>query len=590
MSLSHQKVKSVAKVMTTRGAKLQSLIESTMKTASDLVGSTLGPGGMSVVIERQESGLPPYATKDGVSVYRAMAFTDPTQQVLMETAREASVRTAAEAGDGTTSTAILSEALVRKISELTTAEPKLSPQLITRKLQKSFSSIMEPALRAMKLDCNFADTRDRLWNVARISANGDAPLADAVLKCFDIVGDEGNVTISESSGPSDYQIEKINGYPISVGYEDCCGPFFPEFINDAATQQCIFKKPMWILNHGTLNDYNEIFQPAMMVADAASQGDASPYIVVVATGFSESFRAQCAASMKREGAIRIFPLLAPRTIQQSSQLDFLEDMAALTGAKLFNPATDSLAGFKSLSEFGGYSGPTSFEIGRFRGSVIGFADPMLLEERVSAIDSQLSGSAISELDCQLLKERKAKLTSGIARLIVRGSSNGEVKERRDRAEDAICAVRSAIKYGALRGGGLTWLRLGDVLLKAKTDDLTKLIMKTVAVPSVVAVVERLFSNAGFTHEETREIILKMADIDTVYDLTANEWLPVGDETLLDSFSAIRDALRNAISVAGLLGTCGGAVVFPRDSILERHEAIEASDYNKAANYDPSERG
>lgn len=584
MSLSHQKIKSVAKATTPRGTNLQSLIQSTLKTCSDLVGATLGPGGMSVVIERQESGLPPIVTKDGVTVYKALGFQDPTQQVLMEAAREASIRTAAEAGDGTTTATILSESFVRYIAQLTNSDPHLSPQLITRKLQSIFDKYLEPALKAWALPCNMDTERERLYNVARISANGDSALAKAVMDCFDLVGDEGNVTITEASGASEYIVEKIEGFPVPMGYEESCGVFFPEFINDPATQQSVLKKPLWILYHGIVNDFNEIFLIAQQVAEAASDGKCSPNIVVVATGFSDSMRAQCAASFKTQGAVRIFPLLAPRSIQKTSQLDFLDDVASLTGAKVFNPLNAPLDGIEGLRDLGGLEGPTSFECGRFRSTIIGMADEILILERVDTIERQLDSTNVSELDRQLLRERKAKLTSGIARLIVRGASNGEVKEKRDRAEDAVCAVRSAIKHGALAGGGLTWLKLANEVTKAETDDISRLVITSIVVPAVKKPVERLFVNAGYTDTEIKKIMEEMFEQNTVYDLTAGSWLEPKDESLLDSFSAIRDALRNAISVASLLGTCGGSVVFARDSELERREAVEAMEYLKSANY------
>jgi chaperonin GroEL len=592
MSISHQKVKSVAKVMLPRGQNLQDVILKTVKTASDLVGATLGPGGMSVVIERQETGLPPVVTKDGVTVYKALGFQDPVQQVLMESAREASIRTAAEAGDGTTTATILSEAFISKISDLTRDERAISPQLITRKLTKLFDKSIEPFLKSQSLPCSMDKQRDRLFNVARISANGDSELAQAVMQCFDLIGDEGNVTITEASGASEYIVEKIDGFPVAMGYEESCGAFFPEFINDPATQQCILQKPLWVLNHGIISDFNEIYQIAQNVAVAASDGKCSPYMVVVATGFSETVRAHCASSFKTKGAIRIFPLLAPRTIQKTAQIDFLEDLAALTGAKVFNPLNDPLVGFDTLRDFGMGDGPSSFEIGRFKASVIGFADELLVVDRAEQIDKQLAGASLSELDRQLLKERKAKLTNGIARLIVRGSSNSEVKERRDRAEDAVCAVRSAIKNGALKGGGLIWLDLCHYLGHLETTDpLESKIIRKIVTPALLSPVRRLYTNVGYTDADADAQLKAMAEQNRQYDIMTGTWLAKEDESLLDSYSAVRDALRNSISVANLLGTCGGAIVFGRDSELERREAVEASEYMKAANYnEANERG
>lgn len=578
--------------MNVRGLGLQTLINKTLSTCADLVGATLGPGGMPVVIERQESGLPPIVTKDGVTVFKALGFQDPTQQVLMEAAREASIRTAAEAGDGTTTATILSAELVRGLTVHSTNNPHISPQLIVRKLKTIFDEILEPSLKSWALPCKMDKNRERLFNVARISANGDAPLAKAVMECFDLVGDEGNVTITEASGDSVYEVEKIDGYPVMMGYEESCGPFFQEFINDKATQQSIVKKPLWVLYHGIVNDFNETFMITQMVADEASARRCTPNVVVVATGFSDSFRAQCAATFKMEGAVRVFPLLAPRNVQNTSQLDFLEDLSALTGAKVFNPLSNPLDKWESLDDFGyRYPGPDRFEAGRYRSTIVGFADELLVIDRADAIDKQIASQSSSNYDKDLLKERKAKLTSGIARLIVRGASNGEVKERRDRAEDAVCAVRSAIKHGALAGGGLTWIRLVDPAKFAGLDAISAGIVKNIVVPALLAPIRKLFLNAGYDTAEIEDKLKTMDENDAQFDLTKGLWLPAGDETLLDSYSAVREALANAISVAGSMGTCGGVVVFGRDAELERREAVEAAEYMKAASYnEANQRG
>jgi chaperonin GroEL len=591
--LSHSKVKSVGKVMTSRGTRLDNLIQTTLKTCSDIVGSTLGPGGMSVVLERQESGLPPITTKDGVTVFKALGFQDASQQVLMEAAREASVRTAAEAGDGTTTATILSEALVSNISALTRERPTLSPQRITRRIQQIFKKEIEPFLKSAALSCDMTDNRERLYNVARISANGDADLAKAVLECYELVGDDGNVTITEAAGDSVYEVEKIDGFPIPMGYEESCGAFFPEFITDAATQQCLLKKPLWILNHGSMNDFNEVYLITQLVAREAGNGRCSPNIVVVATSFSETFRAQCAATFGLTGAVKVFPLLAPRTIQKTSQLDFLEDMAALTMATVWNPLTKPLALWEDLAQFGNRAGPESFEIGRFRASVIGRADEDEVINRAEIIDRQLASQVQSELDRQLLVERKAKLVNGIAKLIVRGASTTDVKERRDRAEDAVCAVRNAIRNGALPGGGVTWMalhsRLHGVAEDINTPALDHTIIGHVLLPSIKTPVLRLFTNAGYSVPDAEKMVTRIAETGIPWDLTEEQQASPND--LLDSYGAVYNSLRNAISVANLLGTCGGVVVFPRDSELERREAVDAMDYMRAANTnEANERG
>jgi chaperonin GroEL len=589
LSVQYQKVKSVAKQMLTRGPELQKLILKTMKTCSDLVGSTLGPGGMSVVIERQEPGLPPVVTKDGVTVFRALGFENSTAQVLMEAARDASIRTAADAGDGTTTSAILAESLVRRTQEFCLKYPEISPQLVVRQLQSLFDDVIEPDIKklARPADLSSEDGRKLLHGVARISANGDSKLADAVMNCFDVTGDDGNVTIIDSSGPSEYLVERIDGYPVPIGYEDCCGPFFPEFINDVGSQQCVLEKPLFLLYHGSISDYNQIWSILQLVAAEASDNRCSPNIVIAATGFSETVLANMAASFKMPNGVRPFPLRTPLTAIKSGQHDFLLDLAALTGTKVYNPLTDGLASVQRLEDFG--TGPTSFEASRFRSTVIGYRDEILVLERVDEINKQLSGADLSEYDRTMLRERLAKLTSGIAKLIVRGSSNGEVKEKRDRAEDAVCAVRGALKYGVLPGGGhvLTYLA-HDMLYE--TGDLRAKVAQEIMRPALLEPVQRLFTNAGYHPENVVPLMNRIESREDVFDIMEQKWVPVWD-SVYDSVPAVREAIRNSISIAGLLGTCGGTVVFGRDADLERSEASQTADWlrNSTIN-EANERG
>lgn len=601
MSISHRKIQSVGKVLVPRGDRLKATVLKTLKTCSDLVGSTLGPGGMNVIIERQETGLPPVVTKDGVTVFKSLGFHDPVQQIILETAREASIKTAAEAGDGTTTATILSELLTSNIQKLVDENPHWSPQFVSKEVENIFKDLVTPFLESQRLECSLQDKTDsngvvtplrkRSYDVARISANGDKELAEAVMKCFDIVGDSGNVTITEASGESKYEVEKIEGFPIAMGYEESCGVYWPEFVNDKATQQCVLNKPIWILYHGQVRDFNEVLMPAELLAQAASQGKANPNIVVVATGFSDQFLANCASTFATKNSVRVYPLLAPRDRSVTAQLDFLHDVAALTGAVVFDPLTRPLNKFEDLKEFGWHpSGPmpTLFEASRFRCSIIGRSDEDLIIDRVEALEKQMDKQSSGQYDKDQLKERIAKLTSGIARLYVRGPSNGEVKERRDRAEDAVCAVRSALKLGALPGGGYTWISLANKLKNQKVlssyqlSELGEAAINSVLVPSIEELVERLYTNAGYTKDEARGFMAKIgaSSEPKVYDLQKQKLADPLELGLLDSYSAAFDALRNAISVAGRLGTCGGAVAFARDVELERQEAAAAIEYDQ----------
>lgn len=594
--MQYAKVKSVSKEILSRGPTLQKLILQTMKTCSDVVGSTLGPGGMSVVIERQEERLPPMITKDGVTVFKNLGFDNASQQVIMEAARDASVRTAAEAGDGTTTATILAEALVRKTMEFCEANPKVSPQRVVRTLEKGFRKLVEPWIlnHVFKADLGTSEGRSRLHAVAKVSANGDTQLADAVLKCFDLCGDEGNVTLIEASGPSGYEVEHLEGYPISAGYEESCGKFYQAFINDPGRQICALNKPQYVLYHGRLADIYSALTLFEKIGEASAQGLCSHNVVFVATGFSETVLAHLATNFQDPRTPNIYPLVAPMSPMSTGQYDFLADLAGITGGHIFDPLNAPLENAE-LSQLGTSD---TFEAARFRSTVLGFRDELLILERVDQLKQLLASGSLSMQGTSIVQERLGKITGGIAKLKIIGASAGELREKRDRAEDAICAVRGALKHGTLPAGGWTLLKLRHVLpvireafgelreLKEQPvfTDLEMRILQEVLGAALIVPFNRLFENAGYIQVEIDEVESQIVNGSVeIFDVLDGKMVNALESGLLDSTPAVLEAIRNSISIASLLGTCGGTVVFKRDLSLERQDARDNNEFLRNAN-------
>jgi len=550
-----------------------------MKTCSDIVGATLGPGGMPVLIERQEVGLPPMITKDGVTVFRNLGFVDSTSHVIMEAARDAAIRTASEAGDGTTTATVLAEAVVRKTNEYCQANPKVSPQRIMRNLEEVFKNEIEPTIKreAIQADSTTPGGLRILRSVAKVSANGDSQLADAVMECFKLVGDDGNVTIMELPGESHYEAEHIDGYPIPMGYEDSCGKFYSKFINDPAAQLCRLENPVFVLYHGALTEIQSVILLMERIGKAWQDEGYSHNVVLVATRFSEVFLAHIAANFLEPGSINVYPLLAPQSAMRTGQFDFLQDLAALSGAKIFDPIDFPLEK-ADLNELGG--GVTAFEAGRFRSTIIGRRDELLVLERVDNLQKQIQAES-GELEKILIQERIGKLTGGIAKLKIYGASHGETREKRDRAEDAVCGVRGTINHGALPGGGWMLLQLANTLGFGEIYD-------HILAPAFRNTAALIFTNAGYTREETVTILQKMSIptpsmTATVFDALDGKYVDAVQGGILDSVPAVLEAIRNSLSIASLLGTCGGTSVFKRDLEVERTEARDTADFVRNAN-------
>jgi chaperonin GroEL len=584
MGVQYQKVKSVGKVVVPPGAALEKKILSVMKLASDVVGATLGPGGRPVLLESPEFGLPNKVTKDGVTVFRSLGILDPVEHCIMESARDASVRTATEAGDGTTTATVLSEAIVRRTYEFCKKNPRVSPQRVVMRLKKAFKEDIEPAIRqwAEHPDFETPEGKEALFNVARISANGEAELAQAVMDCYELIGDEGNVTLAEEAGPSSYKISQADGYFLETGYEESCGPLAPKFINDVASQRVYLEKPIFVLYYGKINQTGTIQLLMERIGEMWQKEGFNNNVVIVATGFSERVIADLALNFGEATTINVVPLIVGREMFANSDKEALDDLAAVTGAKVFDP---SIPLESALPEDLG-KGIDAIEIYRGKTNIVGNSDSLNIEDRVEKLK-------VRKTQCQSLLEeqwysvRIGKLSGGLARLTIVGSSNGELRERKDRAEDAIMAVRGAIKHGALPGGGWTLLRLCDEL--ATYDDQ---ILDEVLVPALKEPVFKLLENAGFNHDEATGVIAKLSLHDElVYDAMTQEYLPADAGSLLDSVPAVLEAVRNSISIASLLGTLGGAVVYFRDFDLERSEARDTADFIRNANINEAdERG
>lgn len=578
--MEYSKVKSVSKVIHTRGEPLTKLVLRTMKICSDLVGSTLGPGGSPVLIESQEFGFPPKVTKDGVTVFKSIGFDDATAHVIMEAMRDASIRTANEAGDGTTTATVLAEAIGRLVHNYLEKNKSVSKQKAMRTLQQAFDQVIAPMIEKAKKvpDSSTDEGKQQLWTVAKVSANGDEELATAVLACFEGIGDEGNVTIQEISGPGGYEVERVEGYPIPMGYEDSCAKYVTKFINDPGNQRTVLENPLFVVYHGRITD----IQTAVMLLEKIGQAWQSDEgfnhnVVLIATGFSDSVLGQLAINFVEMTSINVFPLLAPMTGSPNSQFGFLQDICAYTGATLADPLNKPLDQLE-IHELGKSK---TFEVSRFRSLIIGNQDDAnvadLINQQVDILNQQKLQAA-SIADMAHMEERVGKLTGGIAKLKVVGASNGDLRERRDRAEDAVCAVRGAIKEGFLPGGGWMLWQLAHKFYES-TDPVLLLLGDALLEP-----LNRILSNCGLSVEEQDEIFKELEKTNKVYNAAEKTYVDPYTGGVLDSTPAVLNAIRNSLSIAKLLGLLGGTSCFKRDLALERKEASDTSSFLRDSSY------
>lgn len=585
----YSKVQSVSKSVTYPGEKLEQIVLDTMKKISAVVGATLGPGGRPVLLERQEYGTLPMVTKDGVTVFRALGFDNPDAQNIMESIRDASVRTASEAGDGTTTATVLAEAIVRKISEYCKRHPTESSQKVVRQLQSIFKNILEPQIKEWARTANMGKPEGKafLRNVATVSANGDTELADAVMQCFDMVGDEGNVTLTEVTGPSAYEIERIEGYPITMGFEDTLGRFSPLFINDQDSQKCVLEDCLVLMYHGKITDPGSLAHLLMKIGGNWEMNRGPHNLIIVATGFSEQVIASFAMTFSDKLMLNVVPVLCPHFPVTDGQLGFLQDLCAVTGQHdLITPLTHRLDEVEIIH----LGKAKHFEMGRFRSNIIGdfIANELNILERVDTLKRQLKIGTVGKLETDYLNERIGKLTGGIARLKIVAPSVGELRERKDRAEDAVCAVRGAIKHGVLPGGAWTLTRLAEGL------SVRSPVCSEILTPALREPLKRILENVGASPKEMHDVefgVSTAAEEDfLVYDALEARWVNAFEAGILDSVPAVLEALRNSLSIASLLGTLGAIISYKRNSALETSEAKAAQQFERDAGIQTPEMG
>lgn len=582
---SYKKTKSAAKVLINDPKILMKKTLDTMKIISDIVGSTLGPSGRPVLIERQEYGLPNILTKDGVTVYRSLGFQDPVAHAIMESARDASTKTVAKAGDGTTTATVLSYALIENLMKLCSHTDEITPQGATRVLEDLLVNHIEPFITSSSKK-NI--TREDAFNVAKISANGDSKLAFAVMECFDIAGNDGAIVVTEQTGPSAYNVEHIEGYSIEMGYEESCGKFQNLFINDKANNKIVLENPVFILYSQVLNDPGTVQLLMEKIGRAWSNpedyGLAKPFshnIVVVAPAFSEAVLGVFASNTAEPTTLNIVPLVCPKTGVQNSEQHFLEDLAAVTGARVFDPISHPL-NVGELQDLG--YGIHKIEFSRFKTIIHGLCEPELVKERADSLKKALSEAA-SSYDAHFLEDRIARLNGGIAKLKVIGSSSGELREKKDRAEDAIAAVRGAMAHGCLPGGGWTFARMCHMSF---SDPAQKLVFEKVVRPSFQYPIVKILENSGYTREQVKSLtehIIEQSLDNKSFDAIAKEFVNPFTHGLLDSTPAVLEAVRNSFSISSVLGTIGGIVVYERDEELERAEAAASDHFMQSTGLD-----
>lgn len=553
--------KSKAKSVTANRAKIREIVQKTIGEMGDIVGATLGPGGRLVALERD--GLSPLITKDGVTVAKELGDANAEANLVIESAKEICLRTAKQAGDGTTTAIVLASALTRHGLAFLEANPKYNPQRMVNELNALYEQVICPFL---KQHAKPVKERHELINVAKISANGDAVIANAAVDAVIAAGEDGQVLIEEADDVG-IRVETIDGCIITSGLKDI-GSIGLAFINDRSTQQAKMDNGLVFLYDGTMNDLK--VPAAIQQAVESTPAIFGKPIIVLAHGFSDVVLDKFAKSTK--GGYMVVPVKTPLGGVANSRSMFLYDMAAYTGATVVDPGNlDHYVNEECLEDaIGGFE---TAKVNLYETFLTSNVDSELIEARIAELKSIMQ-IAPSDRERMFAKAAISKLTGGVSTIWVGGGSELEAREKKARVEDAVEAVRSAIAEGIIPGGCGVHLVLSDLI--ARHPDYVQ--SWDIMIKALRAPFELLLSNCGEDFADIWNalepfIVGKQEPPKFIFDANAHRIVDPEVAGIIEPAKVCRVSLGNALSVASLLITLGGIVVVPRDFGLENQLAL-----------------
>lgn len=514
-----------------------------------IVKRTLGPGGLPILIERvgqalDGSPLGPKITKDGVSVAEECSSPNKQEDIVIQAIKGICKKTVNDAGDGTTTAVVLGEALVKEMEAVLKADPSLNPQLVKESLEAASKEI----IAKLKKMATPVKNNKMIRQVATISANGDESIGQIIGDAFEHVGSEGVVTVDEGTS-NRVTLEVVDGYQFNKGAEAR-----DAFFNNRDNTMFNGENAALIIYDGRLVTYTQLV-PAFRILAAADDQDRAtkkmPPVIIMANDFSPEVL-QFLLIQKTEIGLSVIPVMGPHVTHVRT--GYYDDLAVYSGGTRLGNGSRNL---ESIQED---------DIGLIGKAIVDkykttFYDGQGAEDDIIARVDQLKAAkaqAESPYDAQVLNDRIAALTSGIAKIGVGGTTELEIKEKYDRIEDALNAARAAIQEGVVPGGGATLLRLSNKI------DGDKSIGHKILKAAIKAPFYQILENIGQTlSEEEIEGILK--DSRKTYDARNKQIKNALSAGIIDPVKVTRTALENAVSIASLLSTAGGAIIYVKDT-------------------------
>jgi chaperonin GroEL len=508
----------------------QELLKGVNKLA-DAVVATLGPSGRNAIIEQDQGN--PVSTKDGVTVAKSIDLEDRVENIGAQLVKQASIKTADQAGDGTTTSTLLAREIYKQGIE------RMNNAVNAVDIKRGIDDAVEKTVEYLKEYSKDITDEEQLKQVATISANNDTEVGELISTAMDKVGRDGVITIEESRTGETY-LETVEGMQFSRGYKS------PYFVTDNNTMQAVLRDPLILIADKRLNQVKEI----LPILEAVSQQNKS--LVIIADDIDGEALSTLVVN-KMRGILQAVAIKAPAFGDRKKAM--LEDIAVLTGGTVISPDKGM-----RLDKFDSTWLGTAKKVvvGKDTATIIDAqGEEEAIQLRVEELKSQIDESS-SNYEVENLQERLAAFIGGVAIVHVGGHTEVEMKEKKDRVDDALHATKAALEEGILPGGGIALLNaskyltgiIGDIAVKDQQTGYD------IVIQSIEKPFFQILENAGYSNVnagDVEELVLTSeGDTWAGYDPRKEEVVNMLEAGIIDPTKVTRLALENAASVAGTM--------------------------------------
>jgi len=507
---------------------------------TDAVKVTMGPRGRNVLIQKSYGA--PHITKDGVSVAREIELKDTLENMGAQLVKEVASNTADEAGDGTTTATVLAHAIFKEGLRNITAGA--NPIEVKRGMDKASAAIIE---ELKKISKEVKDKKE-IAQVATISANSDETIGNLIAEAMEKVGKDGVITVEEAKGIDD-DLDVVEGMQFDRGY------ISPYFVTNTEKMTCELEAPIILLTDSKINSLKDLVPMLEQV-----QQSGRPLLIIADDIEGEALSTLVLNKLK--GVLNITAVKAPGFGDRKKEM--LKDIAILTGATLITEELGLTLEKVTLEDLGQAA---RVVIDKDNTVIVdGKGDKSVVESRVNEIKTQIESTS-SEYDKEKLQERLAKLSGGVAVIKVGAATETEMKEKKDRVDDALSATKAAVDEGIVIGGGAALIKAAQVVkLDLKEDEAVgaEIILRAIYAP-----MKQIAQNAGFDAGVVADKISNTTDSNLGFNAATGEYVDMLKAGIIDPLKVARVALQNATSVASLLLTTEATVSdIPEEKVPE----------------------